>query len=98
MGIYNNRNIVLHELNGLRVRVVNCSDPGQIGISGTVVMETKNTLRIRDGARTRTVAKMNSVFEFIAEGERFVVNGYEISFRPHERLEKAIKFYRKRKA
>ncbi|MCL4403279.1 MAG: ribonuclease P protein subunit [Candidatus Marsarchaeota archaeon] len=98
MGIYNNRNIVLHELNGLRARVVNCSDSGQIGISGTVVMETKNTLHIKDGARTRIVAKKNSVFEFLVDGERFVVNGDEISFRPHERLEKAIKFYRKRKA
>ncbi len=60
MGIYNNRNIVLHELNGLRVRVVNCSDPGQIGISGTVVMETKNTFHISDKGRTRTVARLHN--------------------------------------
>jgi len=89
---------VLHELNGLRVSVVESSDTGQIGISGTVVMETKNTLHISGEGRTRIVAKRNSTFEFLADGERFVVDGEEISFRPHERLEKSVKFYRKRKA
>ena len=41
---YDNKNIVLNELIGLRVRVVRCIDKKQRGLEGRVVDETKNTL------------------------------------------------------
>ncbi|MDE1849624.1 MAG: ribonuclease P protein subunit [Candidatus Micrarchaeota archaeon] len=95
---YNNRNIVLHELIGLKVRVIKSLDKKQRGLSGTVVDETKNTLEIRKGAERKRVIKKISVFKFYASGRSFIVNGEEISFRPHERLEKALKYYKRREA
>jgi ribonuclease P protein subunit POP4 len=94
---YDNRNIVLHELVGLKVSVVNSSDPDQIGIRGVVVDETKNLLLIRQNGLVKKVVKKISTFKFIAEKNTFTVKGEEISFRPHERIEKAYKFYRKRR-
>jgi ribonuclease P protein subunit POP4 len=94
---YNNKNIVLHELIGLDVEVTNCSDPDQIGISGRVVDETKNTLLIAAGKGTRRAIKKNSTFRFRKGSKSFIVDGEEINFRPHERIEKSLKFYRRRK-
>ncbi len=93
---YNNRNIVLHELIGLRVLVSNSSDPDQRGIRGTVVDETKNLLLIQTKAGVKKVVKKISTFKFISGKNTFTVNGEEISFRPHERIEKGYKFYKRR--
>jgi ribonuclease P protein subunit POP4 len=94
---YNNRNIVLNELIGLRARVVRCSDRKRKGLEGTIVDETKNTLLMETGGNAKRVAKASSVFRFYTRGGSFVVEGREINFRPHERIEKAMKFYRRRK-
>ncbi len=94
--MYNNRNIVLHELIGLRVRVLRSEDRYQKNISGTVLDETKNTLLVDTERGMRRVVKKTSVFRFYAERKSFIVKGEEINFRPDERIEKALKFYRKR--
>ena len=94
---HNNKNIVLHELIGLKVVVANSSDTEQIGIRGTVLDETKNTLHIRTGSGVKKVVKKISTFKFISGKNTFTVNGEEINFRPDERIEKAYKFYKRRK-
>jgi ribonuclease P protein subunit POP4 len=94
---YNNKNIVLHELIGLDAEVINCSDNSQIGIKGRVIDETKNLLLVKSGDMTRKIVKKNCVFRFRHDGQSFVVNGEEIDFRPHERIEKGMKYYKKRK-
>jgi len=94
---YNNRNIVLNELIGLRARVVRCSDRKQKGLEGTIMDETKNTLLMETAGRTRTVVKASSAFRFYTSNGSFLVEGKEINFRPHERIEKSMKFYRRRK-
>ncbi len=93
----NNRNIVLHELIGLEVDVVNSSDHDQIGIHGTVIDETKHTLSVRTAEGIKRLVKKVSTFRFVSGGKDLIVEGKEIDFRPHERLEKSLKFYKKRK-
>ncbi len=93
---YSNKNIVLNELIGLRVRVVKCLDRKQRGLSGTVVDESKNTLVVDTGNRLKRLVKATSTFRFYAGRKSFLVNGLEINFRPDERIEKGMKFYRKR--
>lgn len=95
---YNNKNIVLHELIGLRVEVAKSRDRYQKGICGRVIDESRNTLLVftKDGDRKR-VLKNISTFKFIAGKNRFIVPGEEIHFRPFERTEKGIKYYRRRK-
>ncbi len=94
---YNNRNIVLNELIGLKAKVKKSLDKKQRGLSGTVIDETKNTIVLDTKSGTKRVIKKTSVFEFSEGKKSFTVNGEEINFRPHERIEKAMKFYKARK-
>ncbi|MGI0100116.1 MAG: ribonuclease P protein component 1 [Candidatus Micrarchaeaceae archaeon] len=94
---YNNRNIVLHELIGLHAEVIDCRDLSQVGIEGRVINETKNLLYLRHGSNTSKVVKKICMFRFTHGNDSFIVKGEEINFRPYERTEKALKFYRRRK-
>jgi ribonuclease P protein subunit POP4 len=62
-----------HELNGLRVEVVDASNPDLVGIAGRVVVETMQTFHIEsrvDGeSRVRQVPKQGSTFEFVITDE-----------------------------
>ncbi|GGM55763.1 ribonuclease P protein subunit POP4 [Halarchaeum rubridurum] len=53
-----------HELVGLPVRVVDSPDTSQVGIAGTVVSETTNTLVIEVVSGTKRVPKGGRRFEF----------------------------------
>ncbi len=94
--MYSNKNIVLHELIGLKVRVLSSNDRKQKGITGEVIDETKNTLLIKTAMGIKRIVKKTSKFKFYADGKAFIVGGEEINFRPHERIEKGMKFYNKR--
>jgi ribonuclease P protein subunit POP4 len=94
--MYNNKNIVLHELIGLHAEVIWSKEKSQKGIKGTVVDETKNTLTILTKDGEKIIPKKISRFKFIADKNRFIVDGKEIAFRPYERLEKGLKYYKKR--
>ncbi len=95
---YDNKNIVLEELTGLRVSVYKSTDKGRIGIRGIVFKETKNTLQIKCKDRTlKILPKKGSIFKFYALKNSFTVKGEEIGFRSYERTKKSLKFYKIRK-
>ncbi|MGC8479232.1 MAG: ribonuclease P protein component 1 [Candidatus Micrarchaeia archaeon] len=94
---YDNKNIVLNELIGLKVLVISCLDKKQKGIRGIVIDETKNTIIIKSGKDKKSLIKKNSMFRFYYGKQHFDVEGKEINFRPDERIEKGLKYYRKRK-
>ncbi|MDE1856911.1 MAG: ribonuclease P protein subunit [Candidatus Micrarchaeota archaeon] len=81
---------------GLEAEVLNSSDRHQIGIKGKVVDESKNTLSIYVDGKLKRIIKKNSVFRFSVGKRRFVVDGEEINFRPYERIERGLKFYKLR--
>ncbi|MGC8652148.1 MAG: ribonuclease P protein component 1 [Candidatus Micrarchaeia archaeon] len=95
---YNNKNIVLHELIGLSVKVAKSHDRFRRGVKGIIIDETKNLLVIRTAEGTvKRIPKENSTFVLKpGKGKSFTVNGEEIMFRSHERTEKALKYYRRR--
>lgn len=95
---YNNKTIVIHELSGLVAQVLSSSDKNQKGARGRVLKETKNTLVLDTDKGVRQVVKKTSTFKFFYGKKSFTVNGEEINFRPYERTEKALKFYKRRKA
>jgi len=85
-----------HELVGLDARVRAGSNPDLLGIEGTVVAETTNTLGIGGadpsaGAnRVATVPKAGTTFEFtLASGEHVTVEGRRLVARPARRTEKS---------
>jgi ribonuclease P protein subunit POP4 len=94
---YDNKNIVLNELIGLKARVIKSLDRKQRGASGTVIDETKNTLLLEGKDRTRRIVKKSSVFRFYHAAQSFDVDGREICFRPYERIEKSMRYYKRRR-
>ena len=94
---YDNKNIVLNEFIGLKVLVLKCIDKNQKGISGVVIEETKNLIKIRTGKDVLSLIKKNTKFRFYHGKKYFDVEGKEINFRPDERIEKGLKYYKRRK-
>ena len=94
---YNNKNIVLGELIGLKVRIIDSLDRKQKGMIGNIIDETKNTLIMETTEGKRSFVKRISRFRFYTPEGSFEVEGREIDFRPDERIEKAIKYYKRRK-
>ncbi|MCL5430431.1 MAG: ribonuclease P protein subunit [Candidatus Marsarchaeota archaeon] len=93
----NNKTIVLHELIGLDCEVTNSSDQFQQGIRGIVVDETRNSLVLETSKGLKRVVKNISTFKFRKGKQVFLVKGEEINFRSYERLEKGLKFYKRRR-
>jgi ribonuclease P protein subunit POP4 len=80
------RNLLRHELIGLKVKVKDCTHPGLRGLEGEVIDETMKTLTIRKGKRRLMVPKSNARFAFSISGGEVIVNGRVLAGRPEERL------------
>ena len=92
------KNIVIHELIGLDVVVINHADPTLIGLRGKVVDETMNTLVLETEEGEKIVPKKYGVFCFrLPDGRWTLVKGDEILFRPHERTKRGYKRFLQRK-
>lgn len=81
-------NLRKHELIGLRVEVLNASDPSQARIRGLVVDETRNTLVVEIEGAEKRIPKQGSRFRFDIQGG-VEVDGDEIRFRPEDRVKTA---------
>jgi ribonuclease P protein subunit POP4 len=80
------------EFIGLKAKVVKSSNADSVGISGTVIDETRNTLSIRQKGADKMVVKDSSVFHFTMPDDTIVeVDGRVILGRPEDRLKKKIK-------
>lgn len=81
-------NLRKHELIGLRVEVLNATDPSQAHLQGLVVDETRNTLVVEIQGAEKRIPKQGSRFRFDVQGG-VEVDGEEIRFRPEDRVKKA---------
>src|SRR6058998_2795558 len=81
-------NLRKHELIGLRVEVVDATDPSQEHVRGRVVDETRNMLVVDVQGEEKRIPKHGSRFRFDVPGG-FEVDGDEIRFRPEDRVKKA---------
>ncbi len=94
---YSNKNIVLGELIGLKAEILASHDKRQRGIEGKIIDETKNTIVMETTEGRRSFVKKISRFRFYTPDGTFEVEGKEICFRPDERIEKAMKYYKRRR-
>lgn len=86
------KNLIRHELIGLDVEVVESKNKFQIGVKGTVVDETKNTLTVETDKGLKKIQKKGSIFIFkIYDGKKVKVNGNKIAVRPEERTKLKVK-------
>jgi len=84
--------IIRCELIGTEVTVAKSSHKSNVGMSGKVVCETRNTLAILQEGRRKIVAKDSSVFHFRFPDKTIAeVNGRLLVGRSEDRLKKSIR-------
>lgn len=84
--------IVQGELIGLDAKVVKSANPSNLGMSGKIIDETRNTLVIRQNENDKVVAKETAVFQFtLPNGTVVEVEGAAIIGRPEDRVKKKPK-------
>jgi ribonuclease P protein subunit POP4 len=76
------------EFIGLKVKILECTDPTWNGKSGLVLDETKNTFLIEIKNKKKMIAKKTAKFEFTINGEKISITGEKIVFRPEDRIKK----------
>jgi len=86
------KNLVRHELIGLKVKVIGSSNPRNIGVSGRVVDETRNMLILEkaNGKEVKLVKEQN-VFVFDLGKEKVRVEGGVLVGRPEDRIKKKFR-------
>jgi ribonuclease P protein subunit POP4 len=84
------RDLIRHELIGLKCIVSEASDPSLVGCEGEVVDETRNMLILRKGTRERKVPKANTTFRFALDKWIVDVNGTILVGRPEDRIKKHV--------
>jgi len=84
--------VVQGEFIGLNAKVVKSANRSQIGISGQVINETRNTLVIKHRNEDKTIPKEAAVFQFtLPDGIVVEIEGNAILGRPEDRVKKRPK-------
>ncbi len=84
----NEKTLSRDEFIGLRVKILECTDPTWIGQNGLIIDETKNTFLIEIKNKKKIIAKKTAKFEFTINGEKISITGEKIVFRPEDRIKK----------
>jgi len=76
------------ELIGRTVTIKNCSDPKWENITGTILDETKNMFLLKVDEGQKKISKKIAKFQFIIDGEKIIIDGSKILYRPEDRIKK----------
>jgi ribonuclease P protein subunit POP4 len=81
------KNVLQEELIGLPLTVVAAKNRDLVGISGTIVDETKYTLVVRSGQKTRVLLKEQVTIAVDCKGTRVQIDGARLLKRPEKRID-----------
>ena len=85
------KNLIRHELIGLKVKIFESTDPTLKGRSGRVVDESYNMLKIETRKKEIAVPKANCVFIFTLPNKiKVKVDGKLLIGRPEDRIKKKL--------
>ena len=84
------KNIEMHELIGVKCEVIYSTNKLQEGIGGNIINETYHTIVIRDDKGDKIIQKKGAKFRIEINGNRCIVKGDRIHYRPHERTKKLV--------
>jgi ribonuclease P protein subunit POP4 len=88
----NPKDLVIHELIGLEVKVVSSTNSQLAGLKGTVIDESRNMLTIETSKGEKTLAKEECTFSFhLPSGEWVKVQGSLLVARPEDRIKKKFR-------
>jgi ribonuclease P protein subunit POP4 len=86
--------IVREELLGCVLKVAESTNKSIAGLSGRIVGETRNTLKIEGvGGREKTIIKDQCVFLIKYSNKWIKVDGKELVARPEDRIKKNVKLW-----
>ena len=81
-----------HELIGLKVNVLQSSNPLLMGIKGVVLDETKNTLIVKVNSDKKRLPKKDVVYGFsLSNGTFLEVEGRQLQERPVDRIRRRLR-------
>ena len=84
--------IIRYEFIGAQALVAQSLNKDYVGVGGLVVGETKNTLQLQNGGKTRSVIKDAASFDFtFSDGSVVEVDGKLLVGRSEDRLKKTVK-------
>lgn len=84
--------IIRREFIGMQAKINKSSHSGNIGISGTVLNETRNTFVIDHKGKLKTLIKGDNIFHFgLRDGTVVEIDGRILVGRPEDRLKKIIR-------
>jgi len=80
--------IMTDELIGRIVTIVECTDPSWVNKSGLIIDETQQTFLIEIDKKPKRIAKQTATFAFEYQGNKTIVKGSRLAYRPEERIKK----------
>lgn len=84
--------IIRFEFIGTQAVVAQSLNRDYVGVGGLVVGETKNTLQLQNGGKTRSIIKDAASFDFtFSDGSVVEVDGKLLVGRSEDRLKKTVK-------
>ncbi|MBO0888969.1 ribonuclease P protein subunit [Candidatus Bathyarchaeota archaeon] len=84
-------NILAHEWTGLKVSIVQSTDPTKNGVSGLILNETRNTFSIRTRKQIVKIAKSDTLFATtLSTGETLTIAGKNMRYRPEDRVKRGL--------
>jgi ribonuclease P protein subunit POP4 len=84
--------IIRSEFVGTRAKIHKSSHSGNVGISGKVLNETRNTFVLDHKGKMKTIIKNDNIFHFgLRDGTVVEIDGRILVGRPEDRLKKIIR-------
>ena len=84
--------ILSYEFIGTKMKITKSTNASQVGLSGTIMDETRNTFLIAGKTGLKRVAKALITLDFIfRDGTIVEVEGKLLTGRPEDRLKKTIR-------
>jgi ribonuclease P protein subunit POP4 len=79
-------NILSHEIIGLHAKIVESTDPTIMGVHGSIVFETRNTISIRTDSSIKQIAKkVAKKIELNTHSGACFISGSSLIGRPEDR-------------
>ena len=86
MSPQSSKNIHNHELIGIHAEIIESSNPSHVGISGTIVDESRQTVVIQQESSLKRIQKRNTCFMLKLKNGDVKVQGDVIYGRPEDRV------------
>ncbi|HZY46477.1 MAG TPA: ribonuclease P protein component 1 [Candidatus Bathyarchaeia archaeon] len=84
-------NVFAHEWIGLRVKIIESTDPEFKGLDGTIRDETMNTFTIESNGKRLRVQKQGTRFRADLPTDKVEVDASLLRFRPEDRVKKGLR-------